>query len=98
MPVGYPPSAACSTCGRDFSGTRWFDAHRLGEYGHQNGHPDGRRCATVEELRAMGLRPMSDERMRASRRHRSRAGWGVEVWHHPDEAERMRAAFRREDA
>ena len=37
--VHYPPVAYCTTCGKDFSGTTLFDAHRVGvhDYSYAEG-------------------------------------------------------------
>ena len=56
------PANGCRACGHDFAGLRYFDAHRVGkhEYTFSEGlrmEPpleDGRRCLTVDEMRAMG--------------------------------------------
>jgi hypothetical protein len=83
----------CRGCGRDFAGDAYFDRHRLGD--HEVWWPAderGRRCAADEELRAKGLRPMTDAEMRATQAHRRRAGYGVEVWFDPVKASRARSA------
>jgi hypothetical protein len=100
-PDGYRPLAYCRDCGRDFSGDSLFDRHRVGVHaytlaeGLQHDPPveDGRRCLDDDELREFGLRPMTDDEMRASRRDRHRAGYGVELWTNPAEAERIRRAY-----
>jgi hypothetical protein len=101
FPDGYPPLAACRSCGRDFSGDSLFDAHRAGVHdytlleGLRREPPleDGRRCLDTDEMRERGWRPLTDEEMAASGRHRHRAGFGVELWHDPAAAERTRRAF-----
>jgi hypothetical protein len=50
-----------------------------------------------DELYAAGLRPMTGAEKRASRRHRRRVGYAVELWFNPTEAERLRAAHARTD-
>jgi hypothetical protein len=91
-PADYRPSSYCPSCGRDFTADYYFDQHRVGD--HELDYPahlNGRRCATVEEMRAKGLRQMTDEEMRASPRHRHRAGFGVELWFDPARAAGARA-------
>jgi hypothetical protein len=89
FPDGYRPSAFCRSCGRDFAGDTYFDRHRTGSHEHvfSLGHPDGRRCRDDDELRAVGLRPMTEEEMRAGR-HRRRVGYGIEMWFDPVSAQR----------
>jgi hypothetical protein len=101
FPDGYRPLAYCRDCGRDFAGDTLFDRHRVGAHGytlaeglrHDPPVEGGRRCLDDDELRDLGLRPMTDEEMRASRRDRRRAGLGVELWFDPAEAERARRTF-----
>lgn len=101
-PVGYRPLAYCRDCGRDFTGDKLFDRHRVGahDYTYSEGLrrdppvEDGRRCLHADELRELGLRPMTDDEMGASRRDRHRAGYGVELWIDPAEVERARRNLR----
>jgi hypothetical protein len=100
-PDGYPVSSYCTTCGRDFAADTYFDRHRIGRHAYTFSEglkldpprEDGRRCMDDDELRAAGLRPMSDAEQRASRRHACRAGYGVELWHDPTASERLRSEY-----
>lgn len=57
------PANQCGPCGLDFSSLRAFDTHHVGKhaYTHEEGlamnppRQDGRRCLTVDELRAAGF-------------------------------------------
>src|SRR5262245_66473070 len=97
-PDGYPVLCYCTTCGRDFSGDWMFDAHRVGVFDYRYGEglkmdpprEDGRRCMDPEEMQERGWRPMTDEEMRASRRDKHRAGFGVELWFDAAENARKR--------
>lgn len=101
FPDGYRPLAYCRECGCDFAGDTLFDRHRVGAHDHSYAEglrcdppvEGGRRCLDDDELRELGLRPMTDEEKRASRRDRRRAGLGVELWHDPAAGERLRRAF-----
>jgi len=101
-PDGYHPIAFCRECGRDFAGDSYFDQHRVGLHdytfleGLDRDPPveNGRRCRETEELRELGLRPMTDDEMRASRRHRHRAGFGVEMWFNPAAGARITEALQ----
>ena len=52
----------CRTCGEDFNGVSYFDAHRVGEYGpgdfrgdREDWSPElGRRCLSSLEMRERG--------------------------------------------
>jgi hypothetical protein len=46
----------CGVCGSDFTGLSLFDAHRVGKHAYDFGpeHPDGRRCLSIEEMKAKG--------------------------------------------
>ena len=100
-PDGYPVRSFCASCGRDFSGDSMFDRHRVGKhaYTYSEGlaleppREDGRRCLDAEEMRELGWRTLSDDEMRATRTHRARAGFGVELWIDPAVFERMQRAF-----
>jgi len=87
FPPGYPPLAFCRTCGRDFSGDRMFDRHRVGSYEHDwsMDHPDSRRCLTDQEMREKGWRPLTEDELRNSRRDGQRYGFGIEMWVDPSE-------------
>jgi hypothetical protein len=87
-------------CGRDFAGTSYFDAHRVGvhAYDYSPDRPDGRRCADDDELLAMGIRRATDEELFASTRTRKRAGHGVGFYFNPAAAERMRGLWAEEEA
>jgi hypothetical protein len=97
----YPCLSFCTTCGHDFSGDRMFDRHRVGkhDYTYTEGlrmsppREDGRRCLTPEEMRELGWRPYTDDELRASTRHRKRAGFGIELWFNPTHAAKTRAEF-----
>jgi len=101
MPAGYPPLSYCTTCGRDFSGDRMFDRHRVGVHAYTLSEglrmdpprEDGRRCLYPDEMLALGWRPFTDEELAASTRDRKRAGFGVELWFDPAERERARQAM-----
>ena len=45
----------CPTCGEYFNSTYACDAHRTGPFGH-GGQPARRRCLTVNEMSAHGMR------------------------------------------
>ena len=100
-PAGYPPSAFCTSCGRDFTGDSLFDQHRVGthDYTISEGlkldppREDGRRCLDVDEMRKKGWYPLSVEEKLTSARHKRRAGFDVELWFDPVAAARVRAAF-----
>ena len=106
MPFGYPPLAYCTDCGRDFSGDRMFDRHRVGrhEYTFAQGmrkvpsREDGRRCLDADEMLERGWRTYTDDEMRASTRYRRRAGYGVELWYDPVDAARKRVGHAGRDA
>jgi hypothetical protein len=104
MPTDYLPLNYCTSCGRDFAGLTYFDRHRIGvlEYDFSLERPDGRRCMDEEELREVGLRPLSEDELRVTKRHEHRAGFGVEMWFDPtftEAARRHRGAFPyRQDA
>jgi hypothetical protein len=91
FPDDYPPLSLCCSCGRDFSGDRMFDQHRVGnhEYSFEDGlrleppREDGRRCLDADEMREKGWRPKTDEEMLTSNRDRHRVGRGVELWFDP---------------
>jgi hypothetical protein len=91
-PDGYGPLAYCRACGCDFSGDTLFDLHRVGkhEYDWSPEREDGRRCLDREEMLERGWRPLTDEEMRSSRRHRHRVGFGVELWTDPVAGDRLR--------
>ena len=46
----------CRTCGADFSSVETFDRHRVGSHERlaSEGHPDGRRCLSLEEMSELG--------------------------------------------
>ena len=91
-PEDYEPLNFCRQCGRDFASGRTFDQHRVGvhDYTLAEGlrmdppREDGRRCLYDAELLELGLRPFTDDELRASPRDRRRAGNGVELWHDPE--------------
>src|SRR5881392_505687 len=87
-PDGYDPSSYCASCGKDFAGDTYFDRHRTGTH-----DPDTRRCKSTIELIEDGMRPMTDDEMRASRRHSHRVGYGIEMWFDPASVERARKGF-----
>lgn len=97
FPPGYRPQNFCRGCGRDFSSVENFDRHRTGtyDYDYSIDRPDGRRCRDDDELLAIGLRPMTEDEMRASSRQKSRAGSGVPFWFDPSEVERARRTTAR---
>ena len=107
FPEDYPPLSFCRSCGRDFSGDRTFDLHRVGNFAYDYSEgltmdplrEDGRRCLDADEMRALGWRPKSDEEMLASNRDRHRVGFGVELWFDPAASvgmeQRLRAAGSR---
>lgn len=92
FPKGYRPMAFCRSCGKDFAGDSLFDRHRTGdfEFNFSAEHSDGRRCMDDEEMIAAGLRPMTDKEIEASRVHNHRAGFGVQIWFDPSDAERVK--------
>ena len=93
FPQGYAPMSYCRGCGRDFAGDAYFDRHRVGDHDlHWPKHKNGRRCASDQELRAKGLRPMTNREMQATQAHRRRAGYGITVWFDPVKALRARSA------
>ena len=102
-PDGYPVLSYCTSCGCDFSGDSMFDRHRVGthDYTYSEGLrfdppvEDGRRCLRRDEMIEKGWRPLTDEEMRSSRRDRSRAGFGQELWFDPSERERGVEALAR---
>lgn len=98
-PDDYTPLNGCGMCGRDFSGVRYFDAHRIGSHAYDFSaeHLDGRRCADDEELLALGIRPMTTAELLASRRTRARAGSGVMFYFDPAASDRMRDAFAEDE-
>lgn len=63
--------SVCTACGKVFSSTGTFDAHRIGSYGgpiHQGGRkvigftPSARRCMTTEEILAAGKLSLEEQR------------------------------------
>jgi len=87
--MAYPriekPRAYCRGCRQDFSGTRMFDRHKVGEHSftYSEGldmdppREDGRRCLDIDEMEAMGW--IKDKRGR---------------WCDPEAVEAARKAFR----
>ena len=51
------PRNWCPGCGEDFSSTRAFDQHRVGNHQHlwHPDHEDGRRCLDQTEIRHTGM-------------------------------------------
>jgi uncharacterized C2H2 Zn-finger protein len=95
-PEGYQVSSYCPSCGKDFSGDKLFDRHRTGihAYSFSEDVPvGGRRCKTTEELLEDGMRPMTEEEMKATTRHNHRVGFGVEMWFDPVATENARNRF-----
>ncbi|SRR5580765_2275242 len=103
-PSGYVCSAYCTSCGRDFSGDKLFDRHRIGkhEYTYSEGLnsipplEDGRRCMTTDEMLEAGMRPMTETEMNETARHRHRIGFNVEMWFDPTIAEDVKNRLRPE--
>lgn len=101
-PEGYRPLNYCRSCGRDFAGVAYFDQHRIGthDYTYSEGlvmrpsRTDGRRCMNTEEMFNAGLRFLTNEYMGDSKRHRSRAGAGVEMWGDPNAPARLASVQR----
>lgn len=75
----------CRSCGLDFTSVRDFDSHRVGvhEYTYWEGlrmdppREDGRRCLTIEEMRAKGWALDTHRRWRRRQRSMSVAVRGV---------------------
>jgi hypothetical protein len=84
----------------DFAGDSYFDKHRIGTHaytyleGLKFNPPveDGRRCMSLEEMRKVGMRPMTEQEMQKSGRHKHRVGFGVSMIFNPDLAERLKKA------
>ncbi len=100
FPDTYRPVAYCRSCGRDFAGDGYFARHRIGSHSHDFSpeRPDGRRCMDDDELRTIGLRPMTEAEMAATQRHCHRLGLGVAMWFNPKDAARAQRNLRQASA
>lgn len=50
----------CPACGEYFNRTSGFNKHRIGKFDLPKEHIDGRRCMTIDEMVAKGMRVNSD--------------------------------------
>ncbi len=62
----------CRGCGQDFAAVSGFDKHRVGSHAfdYSPDRPDGRRCLTVAEIEARGMRCDTNGRWRLPTRGR----------------------------
>lgn len=84
---------ACGGCGRYFTSTSEFDAHRVGAFGLPPDHADRRRCATEGELRRDGW---ECETMSVKGGDGSRVE--AEVWFRPARRQAARESFAKRAA
>lgn len=100
-PEGYRVNSYCTSCGKDFYSDRLFDKHRTGihAYTYSEGlkldppKEDGRRCMDEEEMNKIGMRPMTEQEMSATKRHAHRIGYGIEMWFDPIEHAKSQEKF-----